>query len=425
MLKIYGFLISAVLFLISCSINSGINKDNNNSTPLGNPSNYNVYILTGQSLGDKTTAINGLSVDTSSVDSISASVQSILISTNKLKVVTEISGTYWDYTADFTATAKQVPDLFYGAGLQWGSKYFLTMPKYLELVKHLRINIIRFPAGQERFRYNRLAVTTSTDSLGNYQPYQYILTGEDISNFISLCRNFNIQAEPEVNIYNDDVTMWSNMADQVVNELGYDLKYISSGNEPEYNAFSNWIYLNATNQYQGISNYMDRFLRYSAAISVVKPGITFSLGELGSDALSDLSQYIDWMISGRNITVPVVLSAHWYMLGDYGQPFSYSDYPSISNLIIGNGNPNQITFLSNYYSVLRQKSDQYLNGAGIFLGEWATSWSASAGGEQVQDTVATAIFVAEVMEYAKKLGFNSMEYFGSQTRYLIPPGAPQ
>ena len=81
--------------------------------------------------------------------------------------------------------------------------------------------------------------------LGNNAGYQYLLTGADVANYITLCKALNIQADPEFNVDTNDPAMWSSMTDQIVNELGYDLRYMSVGNEPDINPTGIWTYLQA------------------------------------------------------------------------------------------------------------------------------------------------------------------------------------
>ncbi len=361
----------------------------------GNPNNYNVYILTGDSLSNESVTVNNLAVDTSTVGSISASVQNILNSKNTLTVVSETYSPSPDYVIDYTGPAKQVSDTYYGVNIQIISHRFFTLPKYKELIRNIKVDIARFPGGQEKVRYDRNDPSSDNDELGTNGPYQFKLTGGDVSNYIALCRELNIQAEPEVNLYNDNVDMESNMIDQIVNGLGYDLKYISAGNEPDNDT----------------ANYIDVYKRYFQAIRAVKPDVSFAFSELCSWDNPDLNNYLDNMLGQLSGCNPGALSVHWYMLGDHGQDPNSPDYPSIEHLVIRNNSHIEISYLSNIYLTMKQKRDQYIPGSKLFIGEFNACWSATPASVVIQDSLATAIYTAEVFEYGKKLGFDSMQYF--------------
>ncbi len=375
----------------------------------GNPNNYNVYILTGDSLSNESVTVNNLAVDTSTVGSISASVQNILNSKNTLTVVSETYSPSPDYVIDYTAPAKQVSDIYYGVNIQIDSHRFFALPKYKELIRNIKVDIARFPGGQERVRYDRNDPSSDNDSFGMYDPYQYKMTGGDVSNYIALCRELNIQAEPEVNLYNDNVDMESNMIDQIVNELGYDLKYISAGNEPENNIYSNWYFFQGDTGEQVLSNYIIRYTNYCRAIRAVKPGVSFALIETGAN---DPQYILDDMLVQLNGNNPGALSVHWYKWFDSGQSPSDPSYPSIEHIVIRNNYGCEITSLSNFYNTMKQKADQYIPGSKLIIGEWNTGGSTRLETAIMQDCLATAIFTAEVFEYGKKLGFDSMQYFG-------------
>lgn len=393
-------------------------------TETGNPTNFSVYQLNGNNLMDKNVKMNNLAIDTADSATIDASVLNILNSTCSNRIVSETEGTYFDFSADFTAPTRTVSSLFYGMDLQWKSKYFLTMPVYQALLKHIKIDVLRFPGGQERVKYDRTAKTSVNDELGMNNAYQFLLTGEDVSNYISLCTNLSINAELQVNTYIDDPDMWSNMIDQVVSGLGYDLKYISVGNEPEVNNMSNWFYYNASSTKQAFSNYMERYQRYATAIDAVHPGITYILAESGSWEAPDSLQIMDWVLQKAGTNRQQALSLHWYMLGDYGQSPSDMIYPSLEHLVIHNNNNHNISYLSNIYAAMRQKANQYLGNAKLFIGEWGIAWITGNATTKVLDRLATAIFSAEVQEYSKKLGFDSLQWFGLSDPIYFDPWNP-
>ncbi len=381
------------------------------SLAYGNPPGYRVHCLSGDSLSSTIATINGLSLDVSSPDAIDASVRAILESTNAPRTVAETPGATTDLTVDFTAPSAPLPELFYGMNLQWKSKYFLTHPTFRALVRNIRLDMLRFPGGQERVRYDKSARTSPSDELGRDQPYQYVLTGEDVANYVDFCRELGIRAEPEVDLYLDDPPMWAGLVDQIVNELGYDLQYVSAGNEPEVNNDSSWTYLQATSKGEAIASYMARYLRYHAAIEKVKPGLTYALGETGqwwTDGSAGLDLFLDALGGDR----PGALSVHWYPLGDWGQSPSDPGFPSLEHLVIRGNQGYEITALSTVAATMRQKVREHqLPGTKLLLGEWGVAWSATAATEPIQDRLATALFVAEVNEYGKALGFDSLQYF--------------
>lgn len=372
---------------LSCAINTGKEPEKNVITVMNDhPTNYSAYVLTGSNLLATTAYVNGITIDTVSVDSISNSVASILNSGDSNGIVAEVDSKNVDYTIDYTAAGKPVLELFYGADIQIASKAFLAIPEYIELIRNIKVDIIRFPGGGGRVRYERDPSNITENDYGNYKPYRFYMTGLDVANYISLCRNLGIQAEPEINLYVDNVAMASNMADQIVNELGYDLKYISGGNEPDANDYSNWTFMNATNLEQSYSNYVDRFNRYIGALRTIKPGLTFTFLETSSkqfgNYINDVYQTVskDLVFSWLGTNQPGAYSSHWYMLGDYGQDPSYPDYPSVDHLVLSNEYVNNINHLFNLYNTMKQTRDQYMPGAKIFLGEWGACWSAASAG---------------------------------------------
>jgi hypothetical protein len=394
------------------------------TTPHGNPSGYRVHCLTADNLTAKRVTINGLSLDTSSVSAISASARAIVDSTDAPTTVEEVAGVAADLAIDFTAPTRRVPDLFYGMNLQWNSKYFLNMRNYRELVKNMHVDILRFPGGQERVRFDRQARTSPSDQLGMDKPYQYILTGEDVASFIDFCRELGIVAEPEVNLYIDDSAMWANLVDQIANELGYDLKYVSVGNEPEVNNYSNWTYLGATNAVEALNSYIDRYLRYYSAIEKVKPGMTYALAETSAwDA--DLGPNLDRFLPRLGGNRPGAFSFHWYPLGDWGQAASDPGYPSVQHLVIHNNAHREIAYLATVAATVRAKlAENGLGDTKLFMGEWGVAWSASQATSQIQDAMVTAIFVAEVEEFCKTLGFDATEYFSLSDPASFAPWVP-
>ena len=396
----------------------------NAPAPHGNPAGYRVHSLTADSLTATQVKLNGLSLDTSSVSAISTSALAIVNATDAPTTVAETPGAAADLFIDYTAPARQVPDTFYGLDLQWKSKYFLNMANYRELVKNIRVDILRFPGGQERVRFDRQARTSPNDELGGDQPYQFILTGEDVANYIDLCRELGIAAEPEVNLYVDDSAMAVNLIDQIVNEQGYDLKYVSVGNEPEVNISSNWKYLHATSVPEALASYMDRYLRYSAAIAKVKPGLTYALAETG-DWDTGLSANLDRFLSPLGANRPGAFSAHWYPTGDWGQAASDPAYPSLGHLVMHNNAHHEIAYLATVAATVKAKLSQYhLDGTKLFMGEWGVAWSGTPATGQIQDIMASAIFIAEVQEFCKTLGFDSIEYFSLSDPASFAPWVP-
>jgi hypothetical protein len=419
--------LAALAFVCACggsTTGATCTPVSNAAVPHGNPSGYRVHCLTAESLADMQVTINGLSLDTSSADAISSSSAAIVAATDAPTTVEEAPGAPADLSIDFTAPTRRVPDLFYGASLNWYSKYFFKMPNYRALVRNIRMNVLRFPGGQERVRFDRQAHTSPNDQLGTYDAYQYILTGEDVANYIAFCREMGIVAEPEVNIYVDDSAMAVNLVDQIVNELGYDLRCVSVGNEPEVNIYSNWTYLKASSVSEALASYMARYLRYHAAIEKVKPGITYALAETG-DWDSNLSSNLDRFLSPLGSDRPGAFSVHWYPTGDYGQGADDPAFPSLNHLVIHNNSHHEITYLSTVAATIRAKLTQYhQDGAKLFMGEWGVAWSASQASSQIEDVMATAIFVAEVQEFCKTLGFDAMEYSGLSDPTSFAPWVP-
>ena len=426
-----GGSLAALALLCACGSNpiSPITNDTcasvtNDPGPHGNPAGYRVHSLTADDLSATQVRINGLSLDTSNVSAISASARAIVDATDAPTTVEETPGAAADLSIDYTAPARRVPKLFYGLNLQWNSKYFLNIPGYRELVRNIRVDVLRFPGGQERVRFDRQARTSPNDQLGMDKPYQYVLTGEDVASYIDLCRELGIVAEPEVNLYLDDRAMWANLVDQIVNELGYDLEYVSVGNEPEVNNYSNWTYLGATNVPEALASYTDRYLRYHAAIEQVKPGMTYALAETG-DWDTNLGPNLDRLLSRLGSNRPGAFSVHWYITGDWGQSANDPGYPSLEHLVISNNSHHEIAYLATVAATVKAKLAQYhLDDTKLFMGEWGVAWSASQASSRVQAAMATAIFVAEVQEFCKTLGFDSIQYFSLSDPASFAPWVP-
>jgi hypothetical protein len=405
-----------------------------------NPRGYRVHWLSGDALSAQTVAINGVALDTSSVAAIDASVQAIRDSTHAPRTVEEMSGVTSDLGVDFTAPAPAVPPTFHGANLQWRSKYFLTLPGWKALVGHMKLGLLRFPGGQERVRYDgrdSVSGTVEGDTLtvGSGQPYEYRISGQDVRNYVQLCADLGIAAEPEVNISVDDAAMWTAMLQQIV-DLGYDLRYVSVGNEPDIKSPNgNWPYLGATDtsdaaaRSQALANYVARYLRYRAALDRVKPGLTYALGELGSWGPDQLGPYLDALLGRLGGDQPGALSDHWYMLGQWGEPPlqtpSSEDYPSIEHLVTeGNGTHN-IGYLATIVDTCRSRASLHgLASPKIFVGEFGTSWSATAADAAIADRLAAALFNAEAQELGKTLGIDSMEWFGLSDPTSFAPWVP-
>ncbi len=371
-----------------------------------NPAGIEAFVLTGPGLNAKDVTLNGLSINASTVGSISDSVNAIRRSGYPDPLAIEVSSKSEDFTADFSTNSGKVPGLFYGINIQIASKRFLTLPKYRELIRHIKVDIARFPGGQERVFYTRNG--DDIPDLGSFKKYQELLTGNDVSNYISLCRDLKIAAEPEINIYNYDEVMESSLIDQIVKGLGYDLKYISAGNEPNINAFSNWNYLDSADESGAVAAYTHRYLSYSKILRKIKPDITFVLGELGGNSAKDLPYILD-QLKGDN---PGAVSVHWYLLGDWGESPLYPGYPSINHLSVSGNNGINISSLGLMYSNMKDISGRYFPHIRLFVGEWGASWSATMNTVDIHDTLATAIFTAEVHEYAKNTGYDCIEYFG-------------
>jgi hypothetical protein len=231
----------------------------------------------------------------------------------------------------------------------------------------------------------------------------------DVANYVNLCKNLDIKADPEFNLFTNDPAMWTSLVDQVVNGLGYPLEYMAVGNEPDINPTGNWTYFQASDMTGALNAYMTRYQTYAASIRKIKTGITFILGELANNSDPKISQILDQILPQAKANPPGAFSVHWYLLGDWGQSPLAPDYPSINHLVISGNSGVNIRSLSALKSTMRNHLDSNTK---LVIGEWATSWSATPGGDDVQDTLATAIYTAEVMEYGKVLGIDSMQYFG-------------
>ncbi len=400
----------------------------------GNPAGYRVHQLTGASLSARDAEVNGRRVDTTSVESIEASIQAILDSAaDAPRTVEEVAGQKPEVTVDFTAPARAVPPVFHGADLQWRSKYFLENPRWLALVGHMKLGILRFPGGQERVRYDRSArrgtVEQDTLVVTKDQPYEFRITGEDVAAFIRFCQAHGIEAEPELNLTVDDPAMWKDLVDQIVHELKYDLKYVSVGNEADVRSPNgNWPYLGAGDgdRRKALASYVDRYLRYHAAISPLVPQATWAYGELGMWTPDQLPANLDLVLGPLGQNRPGAIAAHWYMTGDWGQADSDPSHPGIAHLAAqGTGSKFEIAYLSTIAATMREKAAAHGQaGAKLFLGEWGTSWSATPVDAETSDRLAAALFNAEAQERGKLIGFESMQWFGLADPDSFSPWVP-
>jgi hypothetical protein len=409
------FLFLFLLSFISVSCNTAqAGQENAPVTTLESPSakGARTFVFSGTDLDAKKATVNGLCVDTSSVQAIDLSVSAIFSSNyTSGTVIAESSAASADYTIDYTVSGTKVSDIYYGVNIQIASKKFLTMPKYRELVRHLKIDIARFPGGQERVKYDRYADPDSPWEFGESGEYQFLLTGDDIRNYISLCTGNGIKADPEFNLFTSDPSMWSSLADQIVNGLSYNLEYMSAGNEPDINTKKNWTFFKAKTRDEALDSYMSRYLENAAEIRKVKPSLTFILGELSQNGEDDLPAILDRVLPQAALNPPGAFSVHWYLLGDWGQGVSDPGYPSIEHLAAAGNSGINVSNLNRIHDTLETRLAGVLPGTLLVVGEWGPSWSATDRASDVLDSVATGLFTAEVLEYGKIAGFDSMQYF--------------
>ena len=401
---------------------------------------YAVHVLTGDSLSSQQVTINGLYVDPSSVAAIDNSVQAILDSTNApaiVEIAKDATIASPDLTIDFTGTATPVPSTFYGADLQWRSKFFIEGPRWRALVKHIPLGLLRFPGGQERVRYDGKdsisgSVAADTLAVTATQPYEYRISGQDVASFIGLCKDLGIAAEPEINVTVDDPKMWADLVTQIVGDLSYDLKYISVGNEPDIKSPNgNWDILGATGttddarRSDALARYTARYLEYQQAIAAVKPGLTYAIGELASWGPSQLGPYLDAVLSGLGSNQPGAVSDHWYMLGDWGQSTSDSSYPSLGHLVVAGNSVNNIGYLATIAATMRATAAAHgLSNPKLFIGEFGSAWSATAATAAMADRLAAALFNVEAQETGKLAGIDSMQWFGLSDPSSFAPWVP-
>jgi hypothetical protein len=412
------------LLLASACVSSSAKKTE--PIPHGNPAGFTVHVLTGDSLSAQAVTVNGRTIDTATVESIDASVEQLVAETDAPTTVAEVTGVAPQLTVDFTAAATPVPTTFRGADLQWRSKFFLGNPRWKALVKHLGLGLLRFPGGQERVRYDKDADSTTPDGdtlvVSESQPYEFRMGRDDITNYIALCKDLGIAAEPEIDITIDDVAQAKAMISQIVDHEGYDLKYVSVGNEPDVHAArdgspdGNWPYLGVTHltddalgRPEALAHYTARYLAYRAAIDEVQPGLTYALGELGDGSSTNLGA----ILGGLGADQPGAVAFHWYLLGDWGQAASEPRYPSLAHLVVTGNQGQNIWALKDYVAAARATAaDHHLTAPKVFVGEFGTSWSAKPSDMLIADRLAAAIFNAEAQETGKAAGADSMQWFG-------------
>jgi hypothetical protein len=365
----------------------------------GNPDGYEVHHLGGDSLAAEQVTLNGVALDTSSPEAVDRSVRTMIDATRAPRTVEELPASdSADLQVDFTSS-HPVPPHFYGGNIQWHSKFYFDLPLYRTLLRHIRIDRMRFPAGLERGQYERYATPSAADDLGDER---FRLTGQDVESFISLCKENGIAAEPQVNTAEEHPEMWADMIDQIVNELGYDLKFVAVGNEADIDTSrSPWSLYGATTLEGALQSYTDRYLEYRKAIDEVKSGLTYVYGEFAN------SSSVPPAVSLLGGDDPGAVSAHFYPTGGYeGQSPEDPFYPSWDHLTGDAIHGNLWTFLGNLSA-----GTQTLDHPELILGEFATSWGVSKESQLVEDTLGTALFDAEVHEHAKILGYDEVAYW--------------
>jgi hypothetical protein len=391
-----------------------------------NPEGLAVHVLTGDSLSAGDVAINDRSIDTSSVEAIDSSVAAIVDDRRAPRTVEEVEGVPADLSVDFTGPATAVPDTFHGADIQWRSKFFFDNPRWRALVRHMKLGLLRFPGGQERVRYDgpdSRSGTPESDTLvvADDQPYEYRISGDDVAGFIELAEELGSQAHPEINVTVDDPQMAADMMTQIVDDLGYDLRSVSVGNEPDIDSPNgNWPHLGAvgdTDQERrasALASYARRYLAYRAAIDAVKPGLTYSLAELGDWSGEQLGPNLDAILGAIGGDQPGALAAHWYMLGHWeGQPETDPGFPTIEHLVVDGNGTHNIGHLGAIADSMRERAAAHgLDGAKLFVGEFGTSWSATELDAVMADRLAAALFNAEAQETGKVAGVDAMMWFG-------------
>jgi hypothetical protein len=393
---------------------------------IGNPEGYAVHVLSGESLSARDVAINDRSIDTSTVEAIDDSVAAILDGEGAPATVEEVDGVSPDLSVDFTGPAAPVPDTFHGADIQWRSKFFFQNPRWRALVRHMRLDLLRFPGGQERVRYDgpdSTSGTPETDTLEvtDDQPYEFRMSGEDVAGFIDLAEEVGAQAHPAIDVTVDDPQMAASFVGQIVDDLGYDLRSISVGNEPDIDSPNgNWPYLGAVGdtdeerRANALANYAQRYVACRAAIDAVKPGLVYSLAELGDWSPQLLGPNLDTILGAIAGDQPGALASHWYMLGHWeGQPETDPGFPTIEHLVVDGNREHNIGYLATIASTLREAGAAHgLDRPKLFLGEFGTSWSATEFDAVMADRLAAALFNAEAQETGKAAGLDSMLWFG-------------
>lgn len=378
---------------------------------IGDNPGFSTFFISAPERLSKDVSVNGLLIDSRTIQSIRSTVQAITQSECPYTLVRETDESDGNILIDFTAEAPLVPDTYYGFNAIINGKYFFSLPKFMELSRHLKVDMVRF--GQMRCRYDREMETSTEDFLGDDETYQWRITGEDIENFINYCIEIGAEAEPELNLVSKDPTMWADMVDQIVNELGYDLKYISAGNEPENMGESDWEEMGVSDFNESLETYTQNFLDTRAAIEEIKPGIIYPFFEAGQHREPDLDENMDRVLGSLNGVDPGAISVHWYPLGAWnGLSPSDPSYPTPDHLVLENDQGHGIDHLAVISSSMdRNALSHGLSDTFKFIGEWNPAWSAGDVSTQIHESMASVVFASEVLEYGKILGFDSLQYF--------------
>ena len=113
------------------------------------------------------------------------------------------------------------------------------------------------------------------------------------------------------------------------------------------------------------------------------------------------------------------------MLGDWGQSTSDGSYPSLGHLVVTGNGTNNIGYLETIATTMRNTAAAHgLTNPKLFIGEFGTSWSATAADAAMADKLAAAIFNMEAQETGKVAGFHSMQWFGLSDPSSFAPWVP-
>lgn len=302
---------------------------------------------------------------------------------------------------NFAAPVKLTNNL-YSMGIDDRTRgdYFPSLDSnFVAYLKGLHPAYLRFPAGHNGQNY--FWSTTAKDGFG-------VMTPKLMDAFIALCRATNSEPYIAVNIDAvsgsvEDATAYITYANKTKN---YNVKWWQIGNEPNLGS-------TATSQTQAFKNYPQTYLTYRNALRSVDPTIkTVGLESYqGMQILREYTSNGSLIDRGEPDFFSPFLAAvgnqvdaiawHYYQLysGDASRNTNASSAVNAANLFQeapSDWPPAGLTFADKIIPFMREKMKATLPNAEIWIDEFAEDSGNQLAGRGVADTLAGALWAADI-----------------------------